>query len=125
MDKLKICISTDSRGVVAGPNTTWCNILSEQNIYDIVFSRANNRFFSTLWDHVVDIEQTNKEFDLGIIQLGYGDYILAWEMPVWRTIDLQDEKWEKSLIKIPEFYTNGYLSELPLRKRKGFPRIKN
>ena len=110
-NKLKILISTDSRGVVYGYTASWCNelVVKLQEKANIEFSKSQNRFFTTLWSHLEEIEKNKKEYDLSIIQLGYHEYVMPWTMPVWRSLDLTADDLAKSLSPVPDCNLGGHL----------------
>lgn len=98
---MKICMTTDSRGVW-GNEKSWCELLIKEHPENEYFiSRANNRYFTTIFDHIGDIVNSGRLFDICLLQLGYIEYVVPWTMPVWKSLGFSEEELKKSLTPFP------------------------
>lgn len=86
------------------------NIEKKYKQHNFIFSREQYRYFTNIWDHLLALQTMDKKFDIGIIQLGYHDYVVPWTIQVWKTLECMNENDLKdNLISFPTTKIGSHL----------------
>jgi hypothetical protein len=105
----KIAIATDSRGTMgAGDGSPWTTYFKEtspqHDVFNTLWQRAS---FTSIFDHL-PVFLKSGQFDIGIIQLGYHDYVIPWIKTCLKNIKPFDADYEKYLTPHPEITLAGH-----------------
>ena len=103
---MRIAIASDSRGAEGRP--PWTFLLMDDNPQHEYFaSLPISTSFTTIFDHTPRLLSAGK-FDLGIIQLGYHEYVVPWVMSYWDvTVKDYDPDYREHLSLCPDFILGG------------------
>jgi hypothetical protein len=103
---VKIAIATDSRGDVGWPPWT-AMFVSDHPQHQCFASLPVSTSFTTIFDHTPRLISAGK-FDIGIVQLGYHEYVVPWNMGYWDAIVKDfDPNYRDHVTLCPDFDLGG------------------